>query len=343
MGCFLFCQIATGGGGLQTGDLAYHGFNLMISASRRSFLGACAVSGASLASSAAAQAASGSTGAFRYCLNSATISGYRLSLAETIDVAAKAGYQGIEPWLSLIHADVDRGASLRDLRARIGDRGLTVEGAIGFDQWLVDDPARRAKGVEQLRRNMDLVAQLGGRRIAAPPAGANRGPEIPLPRIAERYRAVLDLGDRMGVVPELEFWGTSANLHLLAEAVFAAIEADHPKACVLADLFHLYKGGSGFEGLRLLSAQALQVFHMNDYPADPPRATATDRNRVYPGDGIAPMRQILADLRRVNPNLVLSLELFNPAYWKGDPLETARTGLARMQECVRQAAADKTA
>jgi 2-keto-myo-inositol isomerase len=141
----------------------------------------------------------------------------------------------------------------------------------------------------------------------------------------------------MGVVPELEFWGTSANLNRLAQAVFVAMETGHPKACVLADVFHLYKGGSGFLGLRMLGGNALQVFHMNDYPATPPRETIVDRDRVYPGDGIAPMNQILADLRRTNPALVLSLELFNPAYWKGDPLETARTGLAKMKQAVQKA------
>jgi sugar phosphate isomerase/epimerase len=100
-------------------------------------------------------------------------------------------------------------------------------------------------------------------------------------------------------------------------------------------VFHLYKGGSGFGGLRLLSSQAIQVIHMNDYPAQPPRETVADRDRVYPGDGVAPLKQILADLRRVNPAAVLSLEVFNPAYWKGDPLDTAKTGLAKMKQAVR--------
>jgi sugar phosphate isomerase/epimerase len=87
----------------------------------------------------------------------------------------------------------------------------------------------------------------------------------------------------------------------------------------------------------MLSGEALQVFHLNDFPATPPRETIADRDRVYPGDGIAPMNQILAELHRVNPILVLSLELFNPAYWKGDPLETARTGLAKMRQAVQKA------
>jgi sugar phosphate isomerase/epimerase len=274
---------------------------------------------------------------FRYCLNTATLQGYKLSVAEMVDAAGKAGYQAIEPWLNPLTAYTGQGGSLGDLRKRIVDHGLTVESAIAFPQWVVDDPAKRAAALEQARREMDIVAQIGGRRIAAPPAGANNGPNIAPAAIVERYRALLELGDQVGVVPQLEFWGSSTTLNRLSQAVFVAIESGHPKACVLADVFHLYKGGSGFRGLRLLGSQAIQLIHMNDYPAEPPRETVGDRDRVYPGDGVAPLKQILSDLHVVNPAAVLSLEVFNPAYWKGDPLETARTGLAKMKQAVRMA------
>ena len=36
--------------------------------------------------------------------------------------------------------------------------------------WLVNDDSARKKGLEQAKRDMDLVLQLGGPRIAAPPA-----------------------------------------------------------------------------------------------------------------------------------------------------------------------------
>jgi sugar phosphate isomerase/epimerase len=261
--------------------------------------------------------------------------GFKLAIPEIVDIAGKAGYQAIEPWLDSITAYTAQGGSLSDLRKRIADFGMTVESAIAFPQWVVDDPAKRAAALEQARREMDMVAQLGGRRIAAPPAGANTAPPIPLAAIVDRYRALLEIGDQAGVVPELEFWGSSTNLSRLSQAAFVAIETGHPKACVLADVFHLYKGGSGFGGLKLLGSAAIQVIHMNDYPAEPPRETIADRDRVYPGDGVAPLPQILGDLRRVNPDTVLSLEVFNPSYWKGEPLDTARTGLAKLKAAVR--------
>ena len=63
---------------------------------------------------------------FRYCFNTSTIRGQKLSLVEEIDIAAEAGYQAIEPWISEIQHYVEGGGSLPDLKKRIADRGLTV-------------------------------------------------------------------------------------------------------------------------------------------------------------------------------------------------------------------------
>ncbi len=161
----------------------------------------------------------------------------------------KPATQAIEPWINEIEAYVKQGGSLPDLKKRISDLGLTVESAIGFAEWIVDDDARRTKGLEQARRDMDLVQQIGGKRIAAPAAGATDVTNIDYLKAAERYRALLALGDHFGVVPQVEVWGFSKTLTRLGQAVMVAIESNHPKACVLADVYHLYKGGSDFEGL----------------------------------------------------------------------------------------------
>jgi sugar phosphate isomerase/epimerase len=143
----------------------------------------------------------------------------------------------------------------------------------------------------------------------------------------------------MGVIPQLEVWGFSTTLSKLGETMFVATESKHPKACVLLDVYHLHKGGSGFVGLRLLNGGAMNCFHMNDYPATPPRETIRDADRVYPGDGVAPLTQILKDLLATGFRGTLSLELFNPTYWKDDATNVARTGLMKMKEAVAKATA----
>jgi sugar phosphate isomerase/epimerase len=269
---------------------------------------------------------------FGYSLNTATIRGQKLTLPEQIEVVAKAGYDGIEPWIADVGKFVESGGSLKDLGKRCSDLGLKVVDVMSFAQWVVDDDALRAKGVEQMKREMEQTAQLGGTHIAAPPAGVYKSDiKLDLDRAAERYRVILEMGRQLGVVPQLEFWGGSANLNHLAQAAYVAARAGHPDACVLADVYHLHKGGTDPAALKLLGREAVRVFHMNDYPADPPRETIKDSNRVWPGDGIAPMKQILTHLAANHCRVMLSLELFNADYWKLPALDACRTGLAKMK------------
>ena len=276
---------------------------------------------------------------FVYCLNTSTLMGQKLPITELIDLAGKAGYGAIEPWIGELDTFTKGGGSLKDLRKRFADNGLKVASAIGFFDWIVDDDARRKKGLDEARRNMEMVREIGGDTIAAPPAGATDQADLNLHRAAERYRVLLELGDQFGVVPQVEVWGFSKCVNHLGDAALIAVESNHPKACILADVYHLYKGGGGSKGLRLISGRAMHCFHMNDYPASPPRETIGDEHRVYPGDGIAPLGEILRDLRDIGFRGALSLELFNRDIWKQEPATVAKTGLQKMKEAVEKALA----
>lgn len=277
---------------------------------------------------------------FGYCLNTSTIRGANLGIEAAVDIAAKAGFQAIEPWLSELEAFEKKGGSLKDLGKKLKDLGLAVPSAIGFAKWIVNDAGERAKGVEQMKRDMERVAQIGGTHIAAPAVGATAEKDgtIELAAIAERYRVICDLGDQTSVVPEVEVWGHSyKTLKTLADAAYVAVASGHPKACVLADVYHLHKGGSDPAGLAVLHGSALPCLHFNDYPADPPPATITDAHRVYPGDGVAPIAAILQTLKSVGFRGYLSLELFNKTYWKENPAKVAQAGIAKMQGAIRAA------
>ena len=272
----------------------------------------------------------------RYCLNTSTVRGQKLDLPALVDLAAGAGYDGIEPWINEITAYTDAGGSLDDLRKRLSDAGLAVESAIGFAEWIVDDESQRKAGLENAKRDMDVVAKLGGTRIAAPPAGATKERMTNYDAIAERYGELCRVGESIGVVPQLEVWGFSATLSRLGETLHVLSECGHAGACLLPDVYHIYKGGSPFEGLSALAGRAVHVFHMNDYPAEPMRESIGDADRVYPGDGTAPLDAILATLLANGFCGALSLELFNRTYWEQPADQVARTGLVKMRSAVER-------
>ncbi|ADB16888.1 Xylose isomerase domain protein TIM barrel [Pirellula staleyi DSM 6068] len=275
----------------------------------------------------------------KYCLNMSTVRGQSLSVPQQVKLAADAGYAAIEPWLGDLNKYLEAGGTTAELKKMIADAGLTVDSAIGFAEWIVDDDERRAKGLEQAKRDMQLIADIGGTHIAAPPAGATNQTDLNLFKAAERYRKLLEIGVEIGVIPQVEVWGFSKSLSRLGETMFVAVESGHPAACILPDVYHIYKGGSDFAGLDMIRGAAIHCFHMNDYPADPPRETIKDADRVFPGDGIAPITKILKNLFAGGFSGTLSLELFNPEYWKRPALEVAQEGLAKMKASVEKAIA----
>lgn len=268
---------------------------------------------------------------FRFSLNTSTISGQKPGIEKYIDIAARAGYECIEPWIGDLKAYVDNGGSLRTLKKLLDDNKLTAVNAIGFAPWMSDDDAQREAGFKQMREEMEIMAALGCTRIAAPAAGVKTTPD--LYKVGERYRDLLALGRETGVRPQLEIWGSSVFSHI-GQAMMSIAVANDPDARILPDVYHLYRGDSGFESLKMIDGNVIEIFHMNDYPGDIPREQMQDKDRIYPGDGIAPLKQIIADLKEMDGTQILSLELFNREYWKQDPLQVAKTGLEKMQKAV---------
>ncbi|WP_245706063.1 sugar phosphate isomerase/epimerase family protein [Catalinimonas alkaloidigena] len=266
-----------------------------------------------------------------------TLRGQKLGFRKELEVAAQAGYDGVEIWINSLQEYLKQGHTPQEVRRMIGDLGIKVEDAIGFATWIVDDPTTRRKGMDQAKQEMELLAEIGCPRTAAPPMGATEQPGLDLMAAAERYRALLEIGDQTGVVPQLEIWGFSKNLHTLAQVMFVAVASQHPQAHILPDVYHLYRGGSDIASLRLVNGEAIDVFHMNDYPTAPPREQLKDSHRLYPGDGTGPLVEIIKTLYRAGGPKLLSLELFNEAYWKQDALQVAKTGLAKMKAVVEKA------
>jgi 2-keto-myo-inositol isomerase len=276
---------------------------------------------------------------FGLCLNTSTIRCGELTLEEKIDVTASAGYDGIEPWIRELDAYQSEGGRLGDLAQRTDDAGLKVANLIGFFDWAVEDDAQRREGFEEARRCFHTAQELACPFVAAPPYGATEVRGLDLFPIAERYAELVDVGREFGVVPLLEYWGHSHTLGHLGEALLVLSECNRTEARLLADIFHTYKGSGHLDGFRLLGAASLGLLHINDYPADPPRESIRDGDRVYPADGVAPLPDVLRGLAAAGYCGMLSLELFSESYWAQDALTVARTGMAKLRAVVDSALA----
>lgn len=270
---------------------------------------------------------------FRFCLNTSTISGQKLGVEKYIEIAARAGYDSVEVWIGDLRAYMESGKSLAALKKLASDSKVDIVDAIGFAPWMTDDEAKRKAGFAQMKEEMEIMAALGCPRIAAPAAGVTVLPD--LFEVGHRYKQLLELGRQTGVTPQLEVWGASV-FHHLGQALMAAAAANDPGVRILADVFHLHRGNSGFDCMKMLDGGVVEIFHMNDYPASIPREQLQDKDRIYPGDGVAPLTGLLTHLKNMTGSKILSLELFNRDYWQQDPLTVAKTGLEKMKKAVSE-------
>jgi len=126
-------------------------------------------------------------------------------------------------------------------------------------------------------------------------------------------------------------WGSSQNLKKISDVLYVAAETGDPDATVLLDAFHIYKGGSAVESLQMVGKDAIEIFHINDYPAGIDPAKISEPDRIYPGDGVAPLKQMLSAIKNPEKPVVLSLEVFNNDYYKQGALLVAKTGLSKIK------------
>ncbi len=89
---------------------------------RRSWLTTVSGVAAAVALPGASQAATVADDPFTYCLNTATIRGQKLTLEQEIEVAGKAGYQAIEPWIEKLE-NYAKSSKLSELNKRLNGTG----------------------------------------------------------------------------------------------------------------------------------------------------------------------------------------------------------------------------
>ncbi len=262
---------------------------------------------------------------FLTCLNTSTIR--PASLLEKIETAGRAGYQAIEPWNDEVDEYLRGGGTIADVNKAIADAGLKVVSVIALHGWSTAEGDEYTKVRDECRRRMDQAASLNSPYIvASPPRDV-----VDLGQATARFAELLELGRAAGVTPSMEFLGFVAGVKNVATAWAIANGTNDPEATIVADVFHMIRGGGSVDDLLTLDGKRIACFHINDVPSTPDPLTQTDADRVMLGEGIADLPRVIANLRGIGYSGPISLELFNRTLWSQDPFEVARTGLDRLQ------------
>jgi sugar phosphate isomerase/epimerase len=266
----------------------------------------------------------------KICLNTVTV-GPDHPLEAIIGEMGRWGYAGIEIEASRLARALEREPVDR-VRRRLSDEGIAPASLMAWP-FRVDGDLSGL--LDDIRRHGDLARAVGAPTLLV--FAGQGGPSDPaeradfLRRAGESARAYAEAAGE-GVTISLEPIGGSDWLGTPEHALAITAASGHPRVGIMIDFFHYYRSGVSAASVAAIPIDRLFIVHADDCE-DLPVAELDDSRRVYPGEGILPLRSRLGLLRRMGYRGHLSIELFNRACWQAplpEVVERCYRGLARL-------------
>ena len=272
----------------------------------------------------------------KIALNGATT--MRADLVTDLDAARAAGFDYLEIWAAKLRAFLrERPAEeLRDLFAESGLPPLSIN---SIEHVTFRDPQAFDAIKAECEELSGVAKAIGCPCIVVVPGPLPKGGASHAQVVSESVRVLTELCDiagAHGVSLAFEFLGQpDCSVPTLGLADEIVREVNRKDLGLVIDSFHFYAGNSTFEMVEALDPESIKIFHIND-AEDLPRAQLEDRNRLLPGLGILPLRQLLASFRKIGYDKVASVEIFRPEYWERDPYALARDAYAATEQVLAE-------
>ena len=260
------------------------------------------------------------------------ISSDRFDFKTAMEGYAKAGIRAVEPSLLKVRefAQQESPAAARRLLDDLGLKAVSSSNQLG----LPEPGEARARSLDDLKWKVELAQAIGADRLVAPSAGTGTYTDDDYKRGVDNLREAGEIAKPFGVTLMLEFARTSRFAACLPTALRLVRDAGHANVRVMMDTYHFWGGPSKFEDLELLRDGELHHLHFEDLPADPPREIQGQPHRLFPGEGIAPLRRIVEVLKRKGYAGPASLEMFSPAIQAMDPYQVAMKARATIEPLI---------
>ena len=260
-------------------------------------------------------------------------------LVTDIRAAKAAGFDYLEIWAAKLRSYL-QSHTMADLRAMFIENGITPYSINSLERITFRD----AEGDAQLLSECEDLCRIA-RDLDCPylvvvpgilPEGASDADVI-----EESVRVLNQLAEiaaKYDVKLAFEFLGQpDCSVQTLDFAKEIVEKVNQDGVGLVLDSFHFYAGNSSFAALNSLNAEKLFIFHIND-AEELPRRELQDHHRLLPGLGILPLTEIIAGLRDIGYDKVVSVEIFRPEYWQRDPYELAQEAHSAVQNVLKQGA-----
>ncbi len=246
---------------------------------------------------------------------------------------ARAGIKAAEP--DLIKArefEMTNGAG--SARKLMDDLGLKAYSSTNQLQ-LEETSEQRAAAIEELKWKVAMAESLGADRMVIPSAANQPHTLADYEKVYENLHEVAEIAKPHNVALMVEFTRNSRLIGNVRSSLSVVRAVNHPNLKFMIDLYHFWAGTSKFEDLDLINDGEIYHVHFADTPLSPLVEVAEQKDRAFPGEGIAPLQRILNKLVEKGYNRALSLELFDMTVRNTDPFIIAGRAMETISPFIK--------
>jgi len=246
---------------------------------------------------------------------------------DKLELISKAGFSGIGLWMDEIR-DYLKGGTERPIREVLEDHALTPVEMQLIRKWQYLTGPEKEGAFDEARA---FFAEFSTLDIHCPVVGLPSEEVGEIRKAVEDFKRLCHLADDFGCRVAFEFIGWAKQFNNVKTAWEVVGEADCPNGGLLIDTFHFVKAGSTIEDLKRVPMEKVFLVHVNDVKPLPLGIKEQSRgHRFYPGEGEAPIKEIMDCFVQSGYNGFYCCEIFNEEYWQEDPLTVVRKSKSSM-------------
>jgi 4-hydroxyphenylpyruvate dioxygenase len=243
-------------------------------------------------------------------------------LSEVLRIAKSTGWDAIE----LRRVDFTRAKEAGQPATQVLDlvkaSGLPVA-CVGVEMgWMFAEGAERKRLLQVFDESCQYAAQLRCKTVMSP-VDPGRGD---VQRAVASIREVGDIAEKHGVRLGLEFNSVAEQFNTMERLRDVLARAGHKHVGLLLDTYHFGRSNGDPRALEDLAPEEIAYFQYSDVPRNGLQPGKT-LDRLPPGQGKVPFREIFQGLVRKGYRGYLTYEAPNPSAWARNPEEVAREAL----------------
>jgi sugar phosphate isomerase/epimerase len=244
-------------------------------------------------------------------------------LADALAATRRAGFDAIELRRIDFKRLTDQGWTTQRIVDLVRGSGLPVA-TLGCEYgWVFAKGEESARLFQALRDTCATAVALGCRTVMSSP-GPYAGT---MAEAVANMRTAAEIAAEFGVRIAFEFSFQHPIINRLEVIRDLVAAVGKPSLGLLLDAYHLARSGRPGRGFAEVREEEIVAFQYSDVPLHP-TADARPTDRLPPGKGVIPWRDVFQLLAEKNYHGYLSYEAPNPLSWSRPAEEVAREAVA---------------